>query len=97
MQSTENERNILLVLHIWSTHIDPMLARKDGHQFRVLIECTKVFLIVDFGAIGVQMDCWLLLTLVKFLGHLGAYFLQACGANGFFNVARDVLDLAARQ
>lgn len=52
-----------------------MLSGKYGHQLGVLIEGAKIFLIVDFGAIGVQVDGRLLFALVKFLGHLGAYLL----------------------
>lgn len=79
------------------THINPMLAGKDSDQFGILVEGAKIFLVIDLGAIRVQVDGWLMVALLELLGHLGAYLLQAAGADGFLNVARDVLDLPWRR
>lgn len=57
------------------THIDPMLAGKHSDQFGILVQRAKIFLIIDLGAIRIQVYGWLMVTLFEFLGHLGAYLL----------------------
>lgn len=57
------------------THIDPVLAGKHSDQFGVLVECAKILLIIDLGAVRVQVYGWLMVALFELLGHLGAYLL----------------------
>lgn len=74
-----------------------MFAGKDSDQLGVLVQGAEILLVVDLGAIRVQMDCRLLLAFLKFLGHFCANLLQARGAHGFLNVACNVLDLQRKQ
>lgn len=77
------------------THIAPLLAGKDGNQFGIWLQSAEVLLIVDLGAIAIQV--YRRLSPLKFQRHLRPQLRQRCGHNCLADVPRDVLDLEWRR